>query len=78
VLFGPHTWNFKDTVARLRQQRAALAVADADDLEHQILRLLGSAPARAELGDRARRFVESQQGATSKTLDALEARRLAG
>jgi len=73
VLFGPHTWNFKDTVARLRQQEAAVEVADANGLERELLRLLGDAPRRSKLGDAARRFVQSQQGATTKTLNLLAA-----
>lgn len=73
VLFGPHTWNFKETVARLKEHHAALEVADAAELEREVLRLLGDLEARERLGQAARRFVESQQGATAKSLAALNA-----
>ena len=73
VLFGPHTWNFKDTVARLKKHEAAVVVADAAELERETARLLDDAAARWELGARARDFVLSQQGATDKTLAALDA-----
>ncbi len=72
VLFGPHTWNFKDTVANLLSSDAAIAVADAAALEVEVLRLLDDAGRRDELGQAARAFVLSQQGATARTLDLLE------
>ena len=72
VVFGPHTWNFKETVARLLEHRAALEVQDADSLEAAILRLLAEPAERERLGEAARAFVRSQQGATQRTLEALD------
>lgn len=72
VLFGPHTWNFKDTVARLLEHGAAVRVADADALEREVRRLADDPDARATLGRAARQFVLSQQGATERTLAALD------
>jgi 3-deoxy-D-manno-octulosonic-acid transferase len=71
VLFGPHVWNFKDTVERLLEREAAVQVADAGELEREVLRLLDDEVARAKLGAAARHFVRSQQGATQRTLDLL-------
>jgi 3-deoxy-D-manno-octulosonic-acid transferase len=71
VVFGPHTWNFKQTVADLLARDAALQVQDGAALEAAVLRLLGDAALRERLGEAARRFVLSQQGATERTLDAL-------
>ena len=71
VCFGPHTWNFKQTVGDLLANDAAIQVRDGIDLEATILRLLGDADARRRLGDAARRFVLSQQGATERTLEEL-------
>ena len=68
VLFGPHTWNFKETVTQLVQQQAAIRVADATELEREMLRLLSDAPLRSRLGAAASQFVLSQQGATERTL----------
>jgi 3-deoxy-D-manno-octulosonic-acid transferase len=73
VVFGPHTWNFKQTVNDLLAHSAAMQVADGVALEAAILGLLGDAALRRELGDAARQFVLSQQGATGRTLDALRA-----
>jgi 3-deoxy-D-manno-octulosonic-acid transferase len=71
VLFGPHTWNFKQTVADLLARDAAIQVRDAGELETQAFRLLDDAALRQRLGTAARAFVLSQQGATERTLDAL-------
>jgi 3-deoxy-D-manno-octulosonic-acid transferase len=71
VLFGPHTWNFKDTVTNLLQQHAAIQVADGAMLEEEVLRLLADAPRRERLVRAAQQFVRTQQGATTRTLDLL-------
>ena len=73
VLFGPDTWNFKQTVIDLLARDAAIQVQDAASLEAAVLRLLEDAALRQRLGDAAREFVLSQQGATERTLDALAA-----
>lgn len=72
VTFGPHTWNFKDTVARLLEAGAALQVQDASELEQATLELLGNAGRRLELGHKSREFVLRQQGATERSMRALE------
>jgi 3-deoxy-D-manno-octulosonic-acid transferase len=71
VVFGPHTWNFKQTVGDLLAREAAIEVRDAVELEAAVMRLLGATDARNRLGVAAREFVLSQQGATERTLDAL-------
>jgi len=71
VLFGPHTWNFKQTVADLVARDAAVRVADSAALETAVMRLLEDAEERQRLGAAARAFVLSQQGATARTLDEL-------
>jgi 3-deoxy-D-manno-octulosonic-acid transferase len=72
VLFGPHTWNFKQTVAELLARNAAIQVAEASELETVVNRLLEDKAERERLGAAARAFVLSQQGATARTLDELE------
>jgi 3-deoxy-D-manno-octulosonic-acid transferase len=72
VVFGPHTWNFKDMVARLLEHESAVQVQDAEELKRETLRLLGDAAARSRSGRSAQAFVASQQGATERTLDALD------
>jgi 3-deoxy-D-manno-octulosonic-acid transferase len=69
VLFGPHTWNFRDTVERLRGVRGAVQVQDGTALEREVTRLLADRDARHRLGAAARAFVASQNGATRRTVD---------
>ncbi|HVK11333.1 MAG TPA: 3-deoxy-D-manno-octulosonic acid transferase [Gemmataceae bacterium] len=72
VLFGPHTWNFKDAVAGLLDCGGALRVADSAELEREVGRLLADPTLRDRIGSAARAFVQSQQGATKRTLDVLD------
>jgi 3-deoxy-D-manno-octulosonic-acid transferase len=72
VVFGPHVWNFRDTVGRLLNAGAALQVQDAAELEATVRRLLGDAVEREQLGSAARALVQQQQGATERTLDLLD------
>ncbi|MBI3823239.1 MAG: 3-deoxy-D-manno-octulosonic acid transferase [Planctomycetes bacterium] len=72
VLFGPHTWNFKQTVADLLARDAAIETTDVAALETAIGKLLDDASRRQQLGQAARAFVLSQQGATGRTLDELQ------
>jgi 3-deoxy-D-manno-octulosonic-acid transferase len=72
VTFGPHTWNFKDTVARLLQAGAAIEITDAGRLEKVTMQLLADSDLRVRLGQAASHFVAAQQGATERTLQALD------
>jgi 3-deoxy-D-manno-octulosonic-acid transferase len=72
VLFGPHTWNFRDAVAGLLEVGGAVRVADEGDLEQGVAMLLADADRRTRMGEAARGFVVRQQGATTKTLDMMD------
>jgi 3-deoxy-D-manno-octulosonic-acid transferase len=72
VCFGPHVWNFRDAADRLVREGGAVRVRDADGLEATVRALLADAGRRRRLGATARRLVLAQQGATKRTLDALE------
>ena len=72
VVFGPHVWNFKEIAAQLVDRQAAVQVQDAAGLDEQIRRLFADSAARAKMGDAARLFVQSQQGATERTLVLLD------
>ena len=72
VVFGPHVWNFKETAARLVEAGAAVQVQDAETLEAVVRSLLAANGERKRLGAAARDFVRHQQGATQRTLDALD------
>jgi 3-deoxy-D-manno-octulosonic-acid transferase len=72
VLFGPHTWNFKDAVAGLLELGGAIRVHDEAELERELIRLIDSPELRTQMGNAARTFVIAQQGATQRTLDLLD------
>ena len=71
VVFGPHTWNFRDAALRLIEANAAIRVASDKAMERELLRLLDDAPLREQMGAAARAMVAAQQGATERTLDAI-------
>ncbi len=72
VVFGPHTWNFRDVVDRLVGAGGAVQVADAAELESAVRRVLADAGERRRLGSAAREFVLRQQGATEQTVALLD------
>jgi 3-deoxy-D-manno-octulosonic-acid transferase len=69
--FGPNTWNFRDIVAQLLAADGAEVVRDAAELEAFVRRALENPQSARELGQRARRLVLCQQGATRRTVDLL-------
>ncbi len=71
VLFGPNTLNFRDIVEQLLARQAARVVRSAAELTFAVRDLLRDRGAANELGSRARTFVATQQGATSRTIELL-------
>ena len=72
VAVGPRTKNFRDVMTLLTEAHAITVVHHAIDLEHFVRRCLENPSAAAEQGQRARSVVESQLGATGRTVDLLE------
>jgi 3-deoxy-D-manno-octulosonic-acid transferase len=72
VVFGPHTFNFRDAVAGLLEVGGAITIRDEAELEENVARLLGDADLRRTMGAAGQRYVQQQQGATQRTLDRLE------
>jgi 3-deoxy-D-manno-octulosonic-acid transferase len=72
VVFGPHVWNFKEIARRLLEADAASQIADPQDLAREMQRLLKAACERSRLGANAGRLVQSQQGATDRTLNLID------
>jgi 3-deoxy-D-manno-octulosonic-acid transferase len=73
VSFGPNTWNFRDIVASLTAADAAIVVRDESELESFVRRCLAEPAYAAALGARAQSLVQSQLGATARTIALLEA-----
>jgi 3-deoxy-D-manno-octulosonic-acid transferase len=72
VCFGSNTKNFRDIVDLLLRDHAAQVVHDQHEME-QFIRCCLETPEFAEqLGERAKTLVDSQLGATKRTLAMLE------
>jgi 3-deoxy-D-manno-octulosonic-acid transferase len=65
--FGPNTRNFRDVVEALRQADAAETVHDQSELQAFVSRCISDETYRKAMGERARRLVASQRGATAIT-----------
>lgn len=72
ILLGPHTDNFQEIVDALLQRGAVRVVSDGDALTDRLNWLLDTPVAASALGDAARDFVLSRQGASDRTLAVLE------
>lgn len=73
VSFGPNTRNFRDIVAALLAADGAVVVRSAAELESFVRRSLEEPAWAASLGANARELVQSQLGATERTLRLVEA-----
>jgi 3-deoxy-D-manno-octulosonic-acid transferase len=72
VVFGPHTWNFRDAVSRLLEVQGAIRINTPEEMVKELGRLLDDQVARERMGAAARQMVLSQQGATQRTLDVID------
>jgi 3-deoxy-D-manno-octulosonic-acid transferase len=72
VSFGPNTRNFRDIVTALVEADAAVVVRSAAELEDFVRRSLEEPAWAAALGANAQMLVQSQLGATERTLRLLE------
>jgi 3-deoxy-D-manno-octulosonic-acid transferase len=71
IVVGPHTENFRDIVEIFRS-RDALRVARAEELSSVLIDLFAHPEHRGALGQRAAKTIQSQTGATMRTLDAIQ------
>jgi 3-deoxy-D-manno-octulosonic-acid transferase len=70
IVTGTFTENFRDIVA-LFQARDAVRIVGLSELPLMFMQLLDNRDERIALGRRARETMQSQMGATARTLDAL-------
>lgn len=71
TLFGPHTFNFKQTVQELLADQGALEVSNADDLFEMTRKCLLEADFARQIAENGRRIILRNKGATQKTLQAV-------
>ncbi len=77
VCFGPNTKNFRDVTELLLRSHAAVVVENGQELTAFVERCLTDAEFSHRLGRNAQQLVETQRGATARTMDCLN-RLLAG
>ena len=71
IIFGPHMQNFAEIAQAFLDQRAAVQVDGAHELESALLELLADPVRRASLGAAARALVEANRGARTKSLAVI-------
>jgi 3-deoxy-D-manno-octulosonic-acid transferase len=71
ILVGEHTENFRDIVDLFRS-RDAVRIVSAADFSLVLMDLLAHPEKRKALGRRAAETIQSQTGATRRTLDAIQ------
>ena len=71
ILFGPHMESFAEIAHLFVVRSAAVQVRTADDLESEVVALLGDPQRCRRLGAAARTVLEAHRGATSRTLAAV-------
>lgn len=73
VLTGPHTFNFSEITDQAITAQAALRVADAEQLMQQAQALIDATETRNSMGENAHAFFLQHQGATERTMQAIQA-----
>lgn len=71
IVVGPHMGNFRD-ILQLFQRNDAVRVVRPEELSSALLELCSQEEKRTVLGRRAAETLNSQTGATQRTLDALQ------
>ena len=72
ILFGPHTFNFKDIASMFISGGGALLVRDTASLTKAISTIYEDEVSATNMGKRAKEIVISNQGATAETIDAVK------
>jgi 3-deoxy-D-manno-octulosonic-acid transferase len=71
IVTGPNMENFRSIMAAFRDNDAIVTIADAATLCDKFAELLKDDAKRAQLGKRALAVVESNSGATARTIDLI-------
>lgn len=74
VVFGPHTFNFEDSVEVLVEKEAVRVVAEESELESVLDELLRSREEREAMGRKARNAIEDNKGSSLRNLDIIDDR----
>jgi 3-deoxy-D-manno-octulosonic-acid transferase len=72
IIFGPNVFNFAEISSDLLNQKASIQVQNADELFEQIMTLLANEKLRKELGNNAKKYYKSKQGAVKKITKLIQ------
>jgi len=71
VVFGPHTFNFKDITTQIVEAGGGVPVADGDGLYRETLALLRDPARRQAIGAAGKGVVAANGGALARTVAAI-------
>ena len=78
TLFGPHTFNFRQTVEVLLQGDGAIEIRDGDDLLATMRKCLSDPAYANTIARSGQEVIRQNQGATARTMEVLAALLQAG
>ncbi len=71
TIFGPHAFNFRQTVEALLADKGALEVVDRDELYVVLTKCLKDPAYAQAIAQRGRQTIKNNQGATTRTIDHI-------
>jgi 3-deoxy-D-manno-octulosonic-acid transferase len=71
TIFGPHAFNFKQTVDALLADSGAIMVKDQQELLQTMQKCLTDSDFAQSIADNGRQVIRKNQGATQKTIDQI-------
>ena len=71
TIFGPHTFNFKQTVDALLKDKGAVMVKDKQDLLQTMQKCLNEPDFAQTIARNGREVIKKNQGATAKTIEQI-------
>lgn len=72
IIFGPHIYNFEQTVKDLLENNAAIMVKDEAELFEQMKKCLSDTDFRDQTGRNAKEVIKNNQGTTEKIVEKIE------
>jgi 3-deoxy-D-manno-octulosonic-acid transferase len=71
TIFGPHAFNFKQTVDDLLKADGAILVKDADELFSAMSKCLNDTDYAKRIAQNGRQIIKRNQGATARTINSI-------
>jgi 3-deoxy-D-manno-octulosonic-acid transferase len=71
TIFGPHAFNFKQTIDDLLKNKGAIEVQNSEELTGTIQKCLSNPEYTAEIARNGREIIRKNQGATQRTINHI-------